>query len=181
MSTPDPGAMVAALMRSLRANGFDVESISPCRGGVVSTAGIVTLAGGRRVFAKSIPGAGADLFEVEAEGLRALGFTPEVLAVAPDLLVLSEMRPRPDDDPRFWERLGHRMTGLHTSTVHDRFGWHRPGWLGRMRQDNEWALDGYAFLGSEGCCAGSASLWWRGFSTAKSALRSSGCATACPS
>lgn len=147
MSRPDREAAASLLVECLRANGFEVESVSRCRGGVVATAGIATLAGGQRVFAKSIPAAGADLFEVEAEGLRALGFTPEVLAVSPDLLVLSVMRPRPDDDPRFWERLGRKMAGLHTSTVHDRFGWHREGWLGRMRQENSWALDGYAFFG----------------------------------
>lgn len=134
------------LIERLRANGFAVESVRPCAGGVVATAGIATLVGGQQVFAKTIPGAGGDLFEVEAAGLRALGSTPEVLAVAPDLLVLEAMRPRLDDDPVFWERLGHLMARLHTANVHDRFGWHRDGWLGRMRQFNAWATDGHEFF-----------------------------------
>ena len=143
MNRADPGPLVD----QLRANGFEVESISPCAGGVVATAGIATLVGGQQVFAKTVPGSGGDLFEVEAEGLRALGCTPEVLAVTPDLLVLEAMRPRPDDHPGFWERLGHMMARLHTSNVYDRFGWHRDGWLGRMRQENAWATDGHAFFG----------------------------------
>lgn len=142
MAGADPGP----LAERLRANGFDVESVEPCAGGVVATAGIATLVGGQRVFAKTIPGASGDLFEVEAEGLRALGSTPRVLAVTPDLLVLEAMRPRPDDGPVFWERLGHLMARLHASNVHDRFGWHREGWLGRMRQENSWTTDGHEFF-----------------------------------
>ncbi len=35
---------------------------------------------------------------------------------------------------------------LHTSCMGGGFGWHRDGWLGRMRQDNTWETDGYAFF-----------------------------------
>jgi fructosamine-3-kinase len=137
---------VSPLAERLRTNGFDLVSLEPCAGGVVATAGIATLADGRRIFAKTIADPGEDLFEVEAQGLRALRFTPGVLAVSPDLLVLERMSPRPDDDPVFWETLGRMMAQLHTSTVHHRFGWWRPGWLGRMRQENPWTEDGATFF-----------------------------------
>ncbi|GAB2672156.1 hypothetical protein GCM10027088_58640 [Nocardia goodfellowii] len=37
------------------------------------------------------------------------------------------------------------IAALHTSTVSDRFGWHRDGWHGRMVQENDWETDGYQF------------------------------------
>jgi Fructosamine kinase len=58
------------------------------------------------------------------------------------------MQPR-RDDTRFWERLARTIAALHTSTTTKRFGWHRPGWLGRLSplgQDNTWHSNGHAFL-----------------------------------
>ncbi|WP_394326775.1 fructosamine kinase family protein, partial [Thermobifida halotolerans] len=117
---------------------------------MAAVARIATLSDGSEVFAKTLtPVPGPDLFEVEAEGLAALRdlggvATPEAVRVAPDVLVLRALRPRPDT-PRFWERLGRAVAALHTTTVTDRFGWHRDGWLGRMRQDNTWHDSGHEF------------------------------------
>jgi fructosamine-3-kinase len=91
------------------------------------------------------------MFAAEAEGLhmlRELGgvATPDVLAVSPELLVLQAMEPRPDDDARFWERLGRSIAAMHARSAGGRFGWHRNGWLGRLRQDNTWDTDGHAFF-----------------------------------
>jgi fructosamine-3-kinase len=68
-----------------------------------------------------------------------------VLLATQRLLVLEKMQPRRDDED-FWERLARTVAALHTSTVSDRFGWHSDGWLGRLRQDNTWDADGYAFF-----------------------------------
>lgn len=38
------------------------------------------------------------------------------------------------------------VAALHGSTVTDRFGWHRDGWLGRLRQDNTRETDGHTFF-----------------------------------
>lgn len=91
------------------------------------------------------------MFATEAEGLQALRelggiSTPDVLAVNPHLLVLQALEPRPDDDRRFWEHLERRLANLHNTTIKDRFGWHRDGWLGRLRQDNTWTADGHTFF-----------------------------------
>ncbi len=114
-----------------------------------SVAAVATLPGGGRVFAKT--DAHADVFEVEAAGLSALRElggvrVPDVVHVSPRLLVLEALRPRGDGE-RFWEELGRMVAALHTSTVRDRFGWHRDGWHGpgRLRQDNSWETDGHAF------------------------------------
>ncbi|MET9249672.1 fructosamine kinase family protein [Nonomuraea sp. NPDC003709] len=139
------------LLVRLREAGFDAVSAEAAGGGVVALAGLATLRDGSRVFAKTLRTPVPGLFEVEAEGLRALRelggvTTPEVLAATPGLLVLEPLPPRRDGDERFWEDLARTLATLHTTTAADRFGWHRDGWLGRLRQDNTWDTDGHAFF-----------------------------------
>ncbi|KAB8170929.1 phosphotransferase [Streptomyces sp. 3MP-14] len=141
---------MGTLPERLRAAGFPVVEITPTEGGAIAEGGIALLADGRRVFAKTVDGPVGDLFEVEATGLATLraegGATvPAVRHASAHLLVLDVCQPRPDT-PEFWAALGRRTAALHTSTVGDRFGWHRDGWLGRMRQDNTWDTDGHRFF-----------------------------------
>jgi fructosamine-3-kinase len=68
-----------------------------------------------------------------------------VIVANRELLVLSLLQPRPCSEA-FWEQFAHALAGLHTGTVHHRFGWHRDNWLGRRRQINTWADDGFAFF-----------------------------------
>ena len=141
---------LAALVDRVRTGGLDVVSARTAGGGVVALAGVLTLRDGTEVFAKTLPEPGPDLFAVETEGLRALSElggvkTPAIVAVGPDVLVMECHQPWRDDELS-WERLGHAMARLHQSTVHSGFGWHRDGWLGRMRQENAWDTDGHAFF-----------------------------------
>jgi fructosamine-3-kinase len=62
-----------------------------------------------------------------------------------DVLVLSVLRARPAQEA-FWEQFARALARLHTSTVHDRFGWERDNCLGRCRQENAWTADGYEFF-----------------------------------
>lgn len=138
------------LTERLRAAGFAVEGIAASSGGVIATAGVANLVGGQQVFAKTLADPVGGIFEVEAEGLRLLSElggarTPRVLAATAELLVLEAMRPHGEVD-EFWEALGRMVAALHTATVGERFGWHRDGWLGRMRQENSWDLNGYRFF-----------------------------------
>lgn len=143
------------LSQRLEAAGFAVQSLSPASGGVIASGALARLRDGSQVFAKTIePGDGSsdlgDLFDIEASGLRSLrhlgrAATPDVLYAGPDLLVLSPLLP-PPEAPRFWEKLGQMVAELHTSSTGGGFGWHRDGWLGRMRQDNAWESDGYTFF-----------------------------------
>ena len=151
------------LIKRLREAGFAAAAVRQATGGVVAVAGLATLEDGTRVFAKTLrePGAGrgpgqgpetfpGDVFEVEAAGLTELreaggAHTPPVLLASTELLVLEEMQPRPNGEA-FWEQLGRLLAALHTTTVTDRFGWHREGWLGRMRQENGWTSDGHEFF-----------------------------------
>jgi len=43
-----------------------------------------------------------------------------------------------DDSAKSWEAFARDPAGLHCGTVHDRFGWHRDGYLGRLVQVNTW-------------------------------------------
>jgi fructosamine-3-kinase len=138
------------LVERLREAGYAAAEVERATGGVVAVAGLVTLRDGSRLFAKTLPVPDPDVFAVEAAGLSELrdaggAITPDVLHVSPRLLVLERMRPR-GDDAHFWERLAHMVAALHLSTTTDRFGWHREGRLGRLRQDNTWETDGHTFF-----------------------------------
>lgn len=140
------------LMGRLRAAGIDdVVAVEPATGGLAATAGLARRRDGTSVFVKAFAAPpSAEAFPAEAEGLAALRelggvATPHVLLASPELLVLEPLRPRPADGA-FWERLAHALAHLHTTTTHERFGWHRDNWLGRRRQVNTWTEDGFTFF-----------------------------------
>ena len=140
---------VGILAERLEEASFAVAKLEAVTGGCICVAGMAELRDGGRVFAKTLADADADLFEVEAIGLSALRElggvrVPAVVRVSPRLLVLEALRPLGEGE-RFWEQLARMVAALHTSTVYGRFGWHRDGWNGRMRQDNRWEPDGHAF------------------------------------
>ena len=128
-----------------------VTSVEPVEGGMAALAGIATQRAGAPLFVKSFVDVPADdLFAAEAEGLDVLRergglATPRVVLATRDVLVLSVLRARPAREA-FWEQFAHALARLHTSTVHDRFGWARDNWLGRRRQENGWTADGYEFF-----------------------------------
>jgi fructosamine-3-kinase len=139
------------LAARLEEAGLPVAKLEAATSGPFGVAGVAALRGGGRVFAKTQADADSDLFEVEAAGLSALRDlggvrVPHVVHVSPRLLVLEALRPRGEGE-QFWGQLGRMVAALHASTVSGRFGWHREGWHGpgRMRQDNSWETDGYAF------------------------------------
>jgi fructosamine-3-kinase len=141
---------VELLVQRLEAAGYATASVEPAGSGATATAGLVRLRDGSEVFAKTIDPVVEDLFDVEASGLRSLrhlgrAAVPDVLHVSPELLVLSRLWPGPNT-ARFWELLGRMVAELHTSCMGGGFGWHRDGWLGRLRQHNTWESDGYAFF-----------------------------------
>jgi fructosamine-3-kinase len=140
---------VELLAQRLEEAGFAAACVEAVTGGFISVAGNATLRDGGRVFAKTLAETDTDMFEVEAAGLSALHQlggvrVPGVVHASRRLLVLEALLPR-REDKRFWEQLAHMVAELHTSTVTERFGWHRDGWQGRMRQHNSWETDGYAF------------------------------------
>ncbi len=148
----DPADDPMTLLRDrLHAVGLaDVVGVEPVSGGLAAVAGVARRSDGTSVFVKAFTEAPSDdAFPAEAEGLatlRAHGVaTPDVVLASPELLVLEVLRPRPAD-AAFWTRLAHDLAHLHTTTTHDRFGWHRDVWLGQRRQVNTWETDGFTFF-----------------------------------
>jgi len=144
--------ITSVLLDRLHAAGLDdVVAVEPVEGGMAALAGLAGRRNGPPLFVKSFVDVPADdLFDAEAEGLgvlRDLGAvaTPDVVVATHDLLVLSVLRPRPEQET-FWEELAHALARMHTTTVHDGFGWSRDNWLGRYRQENAWTDDGYEFF-----------------------------------
>jgi fructosamine-3-kinase len=146
--------LTASLAERLSRAGIrDVVTVEPVSGGLAALAGIALRENAPSVFVKAFPeeaDSDGDAFVVEAEGLAALRqlgglATPEVIVANQELLVLSLLQPRPRSET-FWEQFAYELAHLHTRTVHPRFGWHRDNWLGRRRQINTWADDGFAFF-----------------------------------
>jgi fructosamine-3-kinase len=105
---------------------------------------------GGRVVGKLLHDGPPDIYQVEAEGLAALRATdtvdvPDVLDATERLLVLEPLPPL-DDAEAAWEAFAHDLAALHQSTVHGRFGWHRDGYCGKLRQHNPWTDDGHTFF-----------------------------------
>jgi fructosamine-3-kinase len=142
-------SLLRAELRSAGRDG-DIASVRKLDGGFAAGAWLVSFADGTRVVAKTLARAPDDMFTVEAEGLgvlRASGRlrTPEVLAVAPRLLLLGELPARDDREPA-WEALAVSLASMHRDSVSDRFGWDRDGYLGLLRQENGWTANGHEFF-----------------------------------
>lgn len=148
-SDPTAASLLRGELRTLgRADG--ITSVQRLTGGAIAQAWLISYADGTRVAGKTLVGAPAEVFGVEAEGLAALRVTgqlptPRVLAVTSRLLLLEALQPR-DDSVASWQGLARGMAALHRGTVHDRFGWHRDGYLGRLAQVNSWAASGHEFF-----------------------------------
>jgi fructosamine-3-kinase len=144
----DAGLLTAELAAVGRAD--QIASVQRLRGGAIADVWLISYADGRHIVGKTVAGAPADLFAVEAEGLavlRATGqlHTPEVLAVTRNLILL-EALPARQDTPEAWERFARDLAAVHHSRVHNQFGWPRDGYLGRLRQVNTWTGSGHEFF-----------------------------------
>lgn len=117
-----------------------VREAVPLGGGCVSDALRVETDGGA-VFLKYDGGAPAGMFEVEAAGLRELATArsplrvPEVLGHSERWLALEWLDPRPRT-PDIDASLGRGLAELHRASSGG-WGWHRPGFIGPLSQDNE--------------------------------------------
>ncbi len=135
---------------SLLGRGQGIVSIKSISIGIVGDVWLVRYHDGSRIVVKTSFDVPKDLFAVEADGLNVLRATgnvqtAEVLAVTRSMLVLEALGPR-DDSRAAWETFAHDLAELHRGTVHDRFGWHRDGYLGWLPQHNTWTENGHAFF-----------------------------------
>ncbi|MEO1171826.1 MAG: fructosamine kinase family protein [Myxococcota bacterium] len=123
--------------------GTDVRSAEPLSGGDINDAFALTLADGRRVFAKTNRRAPQSMFPAEARGLRWLAeaealTVPTVLAVngdaGPAFLVLELLDPG-RRTATFDEELGRGLAALHRAAP-EHFGLDHPNFIGSLPQSN---------------------------------------------
>jgi fructosamine-3-kinase len=141
-------AVIVRLGAVGRADG--IISVQRLSGGVIADVWLISYADGSRIVGKTLIDAPGDLFAIEAEGLAALRATkqlgtPQVLGVTQHLMLLEALSAG-QDSPKAWERFARDVAAAHCGTVHDRFGWHRDGYLGRLRQVNTWTSSGHDFF-----------------------------------
>ncbi len=117
-------------------------------GGCVNPSARLTTERGERFFVKWNPRAPADLFAVEADGLRALRTAagaalrvPEVLAVgrggggSPPWLLLEYIEPG-RAGPAYASALGAGLASLHRAPASGGWGWERDNFIGPLPQAN---------------------------------------------
>lgn len=119
--------------------GAEVVASARVGGGDICEASRLSLSDGRVVFAKTRPGAPADFFRTEAEGLRRLAdaggaAVPVVLAVTDDVLVLEWIEPGRPAAPAA-EAFGRALAATHAAGA-EHFGGTGDGYLGSLRLPN---------------------------------------------
>ena len=113
--------------------GHGVVSTTSVAGGDICTTTRLRLTDGRNVVIKTRPQPPENFFEREADGLRWLAVdggakVPEVLAAAPDCIVLAWVEPgKPSNEMA--ERFGRALATTHTSGA-DAFGAEADGYIG---------------------------------------------------
>ncbi len=145
---PWTGAVEAAC------DGLSIVGRRPVAGGCISEAWWIDLADGSSRFLKLHGPEPDDLFQCEAEGLRALEAVGAVRvpsgAVAGStgdrqfivMEAISEGVARPGFDAEF----GRRFAELHRDSASDRFGFARDNYIGATRQPNGWLDDWVDFV-----------------------------------
>lgn len=137
----------------LREQGFgEVGESRPVGGGCISNGAVVVATGGERFFLKTNPGAPADMFEREVEGLAAIRVdggptVPRPLLHGVDFLLMEDLAPaaRAGD---YWADFGRQMAALHRVTK-ERFGFEHDNYIGSTPQPNRWTADGYEFFAEQ--------------------------------
>ena len=154
---PTLRAAVEHAVREATGRAARIADSTPVGGGCINRAEILLLEDGARLFAKSNPSAPPDLFEREAEGLRALA-APGALRVPRDpvagradgtAFLVMEAVPTGRPKPGFFEVFGRGFARLHRETVHDGaapFGFPHDNYIGSTPQPNGWAASWVDFF-----------------------------------
>lgn len=121
----------------------------PVAGGCINNGARLQTDDGSSFFLKQNSAAPPQMFEREAEGLRAIDVpdgprVPEPLLVGTDYLLLEDLRPAPRQSG-YWERMGAQLAALHGHTSPE-FGFEHDNFLGSTPQPNPPTGDGYEFF-----------------------------------
>lgn len=148
---------VEAAVREATGREVAIRETTPVGGGCINDARILLLEGGGRLFAKSNAAAPPDMFEREAEGLRALA-GPEAIRVPGEPVagraggvsfLVMEAVPTGRPKAGFFRDFGRRFARLHRETVRDDdapFGFPHDNYIGSTPQPNGRAADWVEFF-----------------------------------
>lgn len=150
MSSDLPTETLEAVLEQATGEGAKISGSRPVGGGCIHDGRIVSLADGRRFFVKTNSSPPPQIFECEAQGLRALEEAgelrvPRVIAVGdgeeePPFLVLEAIAPGRRGEG-FFETFGRRFAELHQKATAERFGFARDNYIGSTPQPNRWCDD----------------------------------------
>jgi fructosamine-3-kinase len=130
--------------------GFgEIRTSRGVSGGCINQGTIIETTSGPTLFLKTNPGAPADMFPREAEGLQALAVPegprlPQVFLVEAGFILLEDLQPARRMDG-FWELFGRQLAALHAHTS-DQYGFEHDNYIGSTPQPNPWTADGYEFF-----------------------------------
>lgn len=139
-----------AVVAYVEAQGWgNIHTSHSLGGGCINNAQRLTTPNGAALLLKHNDSAPPDMFEREAEGLRALAVeagprVPTPYLVGPDFLLTEYLAPAPPA-PDSWEALGQRLAYLHQHT-HTQFGFPHNNYIGSTPQPNGWLEDGGEFF-----------------------------------
>lgn len=131
-----------AVAEWLQNKGYgDVTQIEQLHGGAVSSTTRISGSSGTSWILKQSTDAPADLYRLEAEGLRHLGAAgalpvPETQLCAAQYLLLEDRGSHPFTREA-WMELGRGLAMQHQVTS-ERFGYDTDNYIGRMVQRNPW-------------------------------------------
>jgi fructosamine-3-kinase len=137
----------------LRENGFgDFVSSRGVSGGCINNGEIITTETGATFFLKTNPSSPPDMFQREAEGLKALVVPDGPSVPAPYLagqafLLLEDLQPAPRTSD-YWPDFGRKLAALHNQAG-TMFGFPADNYIGSTPQPNPWTEDGFLFFGQQ--------------------------------
>ncbi|MGA9531845.1 MAG: fructosamine kinase family protein [Anaerolineales bacterium] len=134
----------------LAANGFGaVIRSQPVGGGCINNGSRLETDLGHTFFLKQNNNAPPDMFQREADGLRALAVsggprTPVPLLIGTSYLLLEDLSPVAPA-AEYWRHFGQQVATVHNQRA-DQFGFDEDNYLGSTPQPNPWLEDGYEFF-----------------------------------
>ncbi len=130
-------------------NRGNITNSEPVGGGCIHETLLIQLDSGNRYFLKQNNQIASDMFEKEAQGLKALRIrggpvVPEVFLVGTEYLLLEDLQPKPRCQD-FWQLFGRQLAQVHNQ-VNELFGYQENNYIGGNPQLNTWIKNGFDFF-----------------------------------
>ncbi len=134
-------------------NGYGtVVAAHSVGGGCINNGARLQTSSGKSLFLKTNSHNPVDMFEREAEGLRALAVPgaprlPRPYLFATNFLLMEDLSPA-SPCAAYWGTFAHQLAALHNH-IGTSFGFHHDNYIGSTPQPNTAEKDGYAFFANQ--------------------------------